>query len=157
MFYSIEFTKVANGIQIVQNTWEDLHLIPSSRPEVTIPSRAFKMVEIPGRDGGLDLSDYLIGRPTYSMRNGSWEYIVVEDYEGRTVDERSWVERRLIMNGFFDGSEMKVRFVDYMPNYYYKGRVYVEGWRTGPSFSTVTIGYQLNPYKYDLSGTEAGL
>jgi hypothetical protein len=150
MYHSITFTK---GVAI-KNTWDDFHLIPSSRPDVTVPQRTLKYVDIPGKSGSLDLSDYLTGGSLqYSDRSGSWEFIVIQDYEGRTVDSRSWVARKAELTAFFDGSVMNVTLED-NPGYYYKGRVTIDSWKTGQSYSAVTVNYRFHPYKFNASNNE---
>lgn len=153
-FHSIIFTK--NGVD--KNTWNDFHLIPSSRPDVAIPSRAFKYVDIPGRSGSLDLSEYLTGtNPTYSDRSGGFEFVVIREYGGIVIDNRSWIERKRELVNFFDGSIMNVKLED-DPSYYYTGRITVENWQTGDAFSSVTINYRLKPFKYDsTTELEAGI
>lgn len=159
MFYSLTFEKKVNGNSVSKNTWNDWHLIPSSRPDISIPSRNLNFVDIPGRDGSLDISEYLAGRPTLSDRTGSWEFIVVSEYDGKDVDLRSWLVRKNELITFLDGSVMKVRMEE-LPGYYYEGRVYTEpnSWKTGSNFSTITFAYRLKPYKYNAStGKEAGI
>lgn len=153
-FHSIIFTK--NGVS--KNTWNDFHLIPSSRPDIVIPSRAFKYVDIPGRSGSLDLSEYLTGStPTYSDRSGAFEFVVIREYDGQIIDNRSWIERKQELMTFFDGSIMNLKLED-NPSYYYIGRVSIEGWQTGESFSTININYRLKPFKYNSTdGQEAGI
>lgn len=179
MFYSLTFAKdppsqsigtaiqydpatgetVVDGVSFSANTWSDWHLIPSSRPDIVLPSKKTNYVDIPGRDGSLDLTNYLTGKPSISDRSGTWEFIVVREYEGVIVDSRSWIERKNEITEFLDGSVINV-FYEEMPGYYYRGRVYVDsnGWRTGANYSTITITYRLKPYKINSStGEEAGL
>lgn len=153
-FHSIIFTK--NNVN--KNTWNDFHLIPSSRPDIAIPARSFKYVDIPGRSGSLDLSDYLTGNNvTYSDRSGTFEFVVIREYAGVVIDGRSWVDRKNELVNFFDGSVMNVKLED-DTSYYYTGRVTVESWQTGEAFSTITVNYRLQPFKYNSSnGQEAGI
>lgn len=145
MYHSITFTVGSTS----KNTWNQFHLIPSTRPVVAQPTPTFKYVDIPGRDGSIDLTNYLIGRPTYSDRSGSFKFYVANDY-GR------WEKRKLDLAKFFDGKkEMKMELED-DPHYYYLGRFYLADWTPGASNSEVTINYRVKPYKYDSKG-EASL
>ena len=54
-----------------KNTWDDWHLIPTSRPVVNPPSVKTNMIEIPGGDGVLDLTTALAGRVLYKNRTGA--------------------------------------------------------------------------------------
>ncbi len=180
MYHSIQFTDDKNT---TINTWDNWHLIPSSRPVIVQPTPIYKYVDIPGRDGTLDTTDYLIGRPTYTDRKGTLEFIAaniignVKNY-GNEYDPKKlrtgkddpfyfsresatsygdWASRRSQIAAFLDGRKMKVRLYDDDRDYYYYGRVFFREWRPDPQFSKVIIEYQLNPYKYTLNGKEAGL
>lgn len=131
------------------NTWDDWRLIPSSRPTLVQPTPVYKYVEIPGSDGTLDTTDYLIGRPTYSDRKGQFEFYVYND-------GTDWVNRRAQIASFLTGKKMKM-FLEDDPNYYYYGRFFFKEWRSEANFSKVVIEYQVAPYRYLNNGEEAGL
>lgn len=67
--------------EVTVNSWEDWHLIPSSRPSITPPPVVSKYIEIPGSDGVLDLTEYLTGKAVYGPRNGTLSFIVDNDHE----------------------------------------------------------------------------
>lgn len=137
MYHSLTFT-IGN---VTRNTWNNWHLIPSARPVVSQPTPSYKYVEIPGRDGSLDLSNYLVGRPTYSDRSGSFKFYVANDYG-------NWVDRKTEIAQFLDGAkEMKMTLED-DPRHYYLGRFYMKEWAPGANNSEVTIEYRVKPYKY---------
>ena len=52
-----------------KNTWDDWHLIPTTRPLFAPPGVKKNIVSIPGGDGSLDLTEALTGRPTYKCCN----------------------------------------------------------------------------------------
>ena len=131
------------------NTWDNWHLIPDGRPVVAQPNPVYTYVDIPGADGSMDLTDYLVGRPTYSDRTGTFEFYVANDYG-------NWASRRAEIAAFLNGKKMKVYLED-EPQYYYEGRFFFKGWSPGASHSKVTIEYRLKPYRYLVNGGEAGL
>ena len=138
MYHSITFGN--------KNTWDDWHLVPSSRPVIAPPDVKSKTVDIPGADGELNLTELLNGRPTYQNRTGSIEFIVVNDYW-------DWdVAYSTIMN-YLQGKSMKMVLED-DPAYYYEGRFAVSEWRSDKSWSLITIDYNVYPYKKDLSATD---
>lgn len=156
MYHEMTFKKLSSGQ--TWKTWESLHLIPSSRPDVSLPERVFKYVDIPGRDDPIDMTNYLIGRPYYSGRSGQWEFLVVTDQIGELVDSRDWITRKNELLDIFDGSEMEVILSEDDPTHKYKGRIFLESWQTGDSISSVTIQYRLDSYKYLVStGEEDGI
>ena len=138
MYHSITFGD--------KNTWDDWHLVPSSRPVIAPPDVKSKTVDIPGADGELNLTELLNGRPTYQNRTGSIEFIVANDYW-------DWdVAYSTIMN-YLQGKSMKMVLED-DPAYYYEGRFAVSEWRSDKSWSLITIDYNVYPYKKDLSATD---
>lgn len=132
MYHSITFDNE-------KNTWDDWHLIPSSRPLVAPPSIKTNYVDVAGVDGGIDLSDYPTSQPTYNYREGSWEFIVMNGYE-------DWVSIYQKVMNYLYGIKRKVMLED-DPNYYYEGRVWVNQWKSGSTNSSITINYKLEPYK----------
>lgn len=131
--------KSYDTFDVIANTWTDWHLIPSSRPSVVPPTIVTKYVEIPGSDGVLDLSNFLTGRPTYGQRQGSFSFIVDNDHE-------QWEKLRSKITNALHGKKLNMRLED-DPNYFYTGRFTVGNWETGSDHSTVSLSYQLDPYK----------
>jgi len=170
MYHSLIFEKLDNS-NIHVNTWDNWHLIPVARPIVAQPTAMYKYVDIPGADGQLDLTDYLIGRPVYSNRTGTFEFYVVNGPEFYSPYERTtkdgvkqyantnygdWPSRRAAIASFLDGSKMKMYLEDER-NYYYIGRFMFRDWKPGAVNSTVSIEYTLDPYRYLVNGGKAGL
>lgn len=131
-----------------KNTWTDWHLIPSSRPLVNPPNVRAAMVEVPGSDGVLDLSDAMIGRPTYANRSGSWDFYVDNGYG-------NWAERYSEIMAYLHGEKMNAVLED-DPLFYYEGRFSVNQWRSDPYYSRIVIDYNVGPYKL-YSATEGDL
>ena len=123
------------------NTWDDWHLIPSKRPDIAMPGISTNFIEIPGRDGPIDMTDYLIGRPNYGARSGSIEFYVANDFE-------HYETIRVNIASFIHGQTMKMCLVDDDPNWYYEGRFSMNEWRSDPANSMVVINYALGPYKW---------
>lgn len=138
MYHSITFGD--------KNTFDDWHLIPTSRPVIAPPALRSQTVDIPGGFGSLDLSEALAGYPLYDNRTGSIEFAVVND---------KWSDWSLgyqtILN-YLHGQRMKMILED-DPSYYYIGRFTVNSWSTGDNYSTITIDYDLYPYKKQLVST----
>ena len=68
------------------NTWVDWHLVPMSRPLVNAPKMKTCIVDIPGADGQIDLSTVVSGKPVYSNRTGSWEFMVQNGWNPNRID-----------------------------------------------------------------------
>ena len=149
MYHSLIFQADNDGRRY--NTWSNWHLIPSSRPVVVLPTPVYKYIDIPGRHGSLDISEYLTGQVIYSDRKGSFTFYVDNN-------NRNWASRRAELATFFNGKKMKMWLED-EPAYYYYGRFVLKEWRTdsNSNYSQVTIDYQVAPFKYLSNGEEAGL
>lgn len=150
MYHSITIGQLhtESGITSVvgKNTWEDWHLIPSSRPFVAIPELNANTVEIPFRDGAIDLAEAVTGYTTYKDRSGTWEFYIVNDYE-------YWVTIKKKITNYLHGLKMCVWLED-DPEYYYEGRLTVSDYKPGANNSTITISYVLKPYKLSLASSE---
>ena len=129
-----------------KNTWDDWHLVPTSRPLVPPPGVNTSYVTVPGASGALDLTEALTGYPTYSNRTGSWGFIVMNDYgEGDA--------RYSEIMGYLHGKQLRA-ILDDDPNYYYEGRFSVSGWASNKNWSRITINYNVGPYKIEVYGVD---
>lgn len=139
MYHSIEFGD--------KNTWEDWHLIPTSRPVVSPPSPKTQAVEIPGANGQIDMTEALTGYPLYSNRTGSFEFIVVNDTYSLVEYHEDWAEVYSEISNYLHGRKMKMVLED-DPDWYYEGRFAVNSWKSGDHFSNITIDYNVEPFKW---------
>ena len=123
------------------DTYKDWFLIPSSRPTVSMPGTDTKFASIPGRDGDLDLSQWIRSdRPAYRNRTGSFEFYVENGHEfWTTLFQR-------IHNGLH-GRKFKMVLEEDDPAYYYEGRFAVSEDRSDSAWSSVKIDYSLQPWK----------
>lgn len=60
-----------------RNTWDNWYLVPTSRPLVNPPQVKTHYVNVPGRNGALDLTEAIAGRAVYGNRTGNWEFYVM--------------------------------------------------------------------------------
>lgn len=121
------------------NTWDDWHLIPSERPSIASPGVSTSFVEIPGRDGAIDMSTFLTNRLVYTNRSGSWDFYVANDYE-------HWETIRMKIMTFLHGKRYKIVLED-DPDWYWEGRFAVDNWRSEAVTSRIQINYQIDPFK----------
>ena len=128
-----------------KNSWTDWHLIPTTRPVILPPPMKTTTIDIPGADGVLDLSTALTGYPVYSNRTGSFEFIVENGHD-------YWYEIYSDIMDALHGKNVVLRLEDDMAYYYY-GRVVVNTWNSDEHYSTITLDYDLDPYKYSVSTT----
>lgn len=128
-----------------KNTWDDWHLIPNTRPLVNPPSLNEKYVDIPGMNGQYDLTEALLGYPTYGSRTGSWEFIVANDYW-------DWATAYSTIMHYLHGKRLRCILEDDR-DHYYMGRFKVNQWKSDKNWSNITIDYTIEPFKHSLSGS----
>ena len=133
MYHSVTFGN--------KNTYSDWHLVPESRPVITLPEPKITTVDIPGANGVLDLSESLTKYPVYNNRTGSIKFHVLNDKE-------SWTSIYSKIASYLQGRRRTLTLED-DPNYYYEGRMKV-AWTSNNNgtWSDVEISYDLDPYKY---------
>lgn len=128
-----------------KNTWDDWKILPTERPVFAPPKPKTTYIDIPGGNGTLDLSESLTGYPVYENRTGSFKFRVMNDYV-------PWYERYSEIMNYLHGRVMNAVLAD-EPNYFYNGRFTVDNWESGNTWSIITIGYNVNPYKWVLSSS----
>lgn len=144
---SSELSKQYHSITFGEkNTWDDWHLVPTSRPLFNPPNVKTQYLEVPGADSALDISMSLTGYPTYSNREGDIEFIVMNDYG-------KWHERYTEIMEYLHGRNMKA-ILDDDPSYYYFGKFSVNSWVSGEHYSNITIHYNVDPYKWQTSSMD---
>ena len=141
MYYSIDFGDFdTNGNFVSQaNTWEDWHLIPSSRPTIAHPEVENTIEEITGYDGGQDTTELIPGGVIWGDRTGNIEFYVMNGYE-------DWKAIRSKIISVVHGKRLKMRLEE-EPSCYYEGSFRFNDWKSEPQFSKVVIEYTLAPYK----------
>ena len=130
-----------------KNTFTEWGLIPTSRPVVNPPEVKTNYVELPAADGILDYSELLTGKVLYGQRRGSWEF--------RVLRGRNWFS---VYNGilnFLHGLRCEVVLED-DPQFMYTGRLSVNAWKSEPGYSTVTLDYDLDPFRQSVTGSNDG-
>ena len=130
-----------------KNSWTDFHLIPTSRPVIPPPTFKERYVDIPGRDGEIDLGSVFSEGPVFNSRTGSIEFLVDLDAWS------SWALAYSTIATYLHGKTMRMTLDD-DPEFYYEGRFTVNQWQSGQSFSTVVIDYNLQPFKKSNSDPE---
>lgn len=141
MYFASRFTRDEAASSFTINTYDDWFLIPTSRPVIQPPKPKQQVVDVPGANGLTDLSRSLTGYPVFQNRQGSNEYLIENDKWPKWLDALTEVSNKL------DGQYLRMYFEDEEPEYYYVGTWSVSTWQTGDIYSTITIEYDLYPYK----------
>ena len=125
------------------NTWATWHLIPFSRPSIEHPTVITKYIEIPGANSMLDMSTYLTGNIQFGQRTGNLQFYIDNNHEHHEAIREKMMD-------FFHGKIRNMRLMD-DPTYYYTGRFTVGKLEPGANYSSISIGYQLEPYKLKIN------
>lgn len=136
-----------------KNTWDDWHLIPTSRPRFSPPEANIMLVDVPGANGSLNLSKVMTGYTTYKNRTGGFEFIVHPDFVGYDKNREagvhywhSWSEAYHTIMAYLHGEERHAILND-DPTYYYDCVWTVNEWNSGTKWSTITLNYSAQPFK----------
>lgn len=133
-----------------KNTWTDWKLIPSSLPVINTPAPKVSMIDIPGKNGLVDISTTVSRRPLFGPRTGDLEFVV--DH-GKYPDwENTWANLYESIFRHLHGKHLKVILAD-DPGFYYEGRCALGSWNSEAHFTRLSISYVFNPYKMLIAGT----
>lgn len=146
MYHSITFGD--------KNTWDDWCLIPETEPIISPPTQKTNYLDIPGADGSLDLSEILTGYPIFNNREGSISFIAMNN-NASVMPECSPLKIRNLVSVISDhlhGKRMRMILED-DEIHYYEGRFNVEDVSIEEDFNKITIGYNLEPYKWSVNSS----
>lgn len=131
---------------IYTDLYERFKIVPTSRPVINPPAKKKKTLEIPGANGSLDISSALTGFPVFENRTGSIEFVVLNDFNLDNY-RYDWQEIYHDVLDLVHGEMMFLKLED-EPGYYYKGGLTVNSWKSDKNNSTITIDYDLQPYRF---------
>lgn len=134
IFYSVEINSVHMKTEF-DMVLESLHY--AQPPE---PKR--KMLEIPGTNGMMDLSESLTGYPLYGNRTITMGF-------GTGHPKKEWPRLYSDILDRFHNQKVKLIFDD-DPGYYYLGRAKVGEYERFQTLGKLVIEVDADPYKYEL-------
>ena len=134
------------------NTWDQFHIVPTSRPFVAAPELKSNEVDVPGSDGSIDLTEAPQGRSTYQNRTGSWEFIIMNDFCQPISTHMEWYTAYSNIMDYLHGRRFRVVLEDDAA-YFYEGRLTVSDYVSENNYSKITIDYNLAPFKWSIMKT----
>lgn len=132
---------VTFGSKHSYRTWG---LLLKTYPYFSPPEPKTKLVEVPGADTVIDLTEALTGSVKYGIRQGRFEFWVMD---GR----QKWPSVYSSIMNELHGKRVKIT-IDDDPNYYYLGRVKVNEWESDKATATIVLTAEVEPYKYQRHG-----
>lgn len=143
---------VYSGVKItVEKTEESFHTfqdwglyVANSNNCIGSPVQYTSYVEVPGRNGKLDMSEAISGRPIFQSRPISIRLVgfnEINEWDSVISSFRNKVE----------GKICKIQF-DNDPAYYWKGRVHIEAFNSRFDYGSFILNIPMaDPYKYDVN------
>lgn len=122
-----------------KRTYDDWGL-KVTQVRIGLPTPVIKKVEIPGRDGALDLTEWA-GRINYSERNIEISLVGFGDYE-------DWHLQVSRIAAYLHGAKRKM-LLDSEPEHFYLGRFEVEPVKENEYVHEYTITGTVEPFKYE--------
>lgn len=154
--HRVNFDGVNVGKGQTRHTSLDWFLSPTERPSIDKAPLKEHYIDVPGANGGLDLTEALTGFPLYDYIEGSFEFNILNDRkipilnsESELINERdlSWEILNRDIRTFLNGRERYMMLED-DPSWYYKGRFTVEKYdSSNVSNSKIKINYKVYPFK----------
>ena len=132
-----------------KNTWDDWGLVSKERPFVAPPKPKTNFIDVPGSSIKLDFSEGLTGYPTYENRTGAIEFTISDQH--LSMQDRRWASKYAEIQNYINGRKLKMILED-DPDYFYEGRFSIDSYKPGTSasesFATISIAYDVGPYKW---------
>lgn len=113
---------------------------------VSSPEIYEEKVDVPGRNGPLDMSEALTGEPVYQNRK------MVSVFDMNEPDLEMFRTRMSKIRNAWHGKYLSI-MDDKDPGYYYEGRVSVDYTEKNPLFYEITISADINPFKLKVEAT----
>lgn len=124
-----------------KHMFNDFGLVLTTK-EITPPEAQTKYVEVPMRDGSIDMSQALSDEVKYKDRSITMKFT----FPG---DRSHWSSKFTEVAEAIHGIRGKIIFDD-DPGFVYFGRVFVDEWNTSGKLAEMTVKCTVEPYKYDV-------
>ena len=122
-----------------KHSYWDWGLILNGFPVVSPPEPKTKIVEVPGSDAAIDLSEVLTGKVHYNRREIMCHFTL---FRGR----KNWTDVYTQILNHLHGKEIEI-ILDDENEYFYTGRAKIDSWQPGQYTADVIITAEVEPYK----------
>lgn len=111
---------------------------------IPMPQPKTELVDIPGGDGSIDLTEVSMGRPAYKDRDSI--ELVFDLMDG---DYETWFMKYSQFAAEVHGRKIRM-VLDDDSDHYYMVRLELDGKKTNPVYGEITFTGTAEPFKYDL-------
>lgn len=115
---------------------------------IPMPQPKTQLVDIPGGDGSIDLTEVNTGRPAYKDRSG-----LELTFDLMDGSYKVWFTKYSQFAESVHGRKVKM-ILDDEPDHYYMVRLEIDGEKTNPVYGQITLKGTAEPFKYDLQSSE---
>lgn len=126
-------------------------LILMSDLTIPMPEPRYRFIEVPERDGAIDMSEALTGKLTYSQRKITFTLFAAYDVirgADKPPNERAFQELKARFSDAYHGKSVSIRFPgDPDAGFQFEGRLTV-GEKAGYNKGRIPITIMAEPYRY---------
>ena len=123
-----------------KHSYRDWGIILSSKV-ISPPEPQINKVDVPLRDGSIDLTEALTSDVKYKDRTITLNFTV--------TDRSTWTAKVSEIQNYLHGKQLKIVFDDDLAFYYF-GRVSVNKWATDKAIGSLAVECKVEPFKYDM-------
>lgn len=123
-----------------KHSYKDWGIILSSKV-ISPPEPQINKVDVPLRDGSIDLTEALTSDVKYKDRTITLNFTV--------TDRSTWAAKVSEIQNYLHGKRLKIVFDEDLA-FYYIGRVSVNKWETDKAIGSLVIECDVEPFKYDM-------
>ena len=123
-----------------KHSYKDWGIILSSKV-ISPPEPQINKVDVPLRDGSIDLTEALTNDVKYKDRTITLNFTV--------TDRSTWTAKVSEIQNYLHGKRLKIVFDEDLA-FYYIGRVSVNKWETEKAIGSLVIECDVEPFKYDM-------
>lgn len=123
-----------------KHNYRDWGIILSSKT-ISPPEPQTNKIDVPMRDGAIDLTESLTDDVKFKDRNITLNFTV--------LDRSTWTAKVSEIQNYLHGKRLKIVFDDDLA-FYYVGRISVNKWETNKNIGSLVIECEVEPFKYDM-------
>lgn len=127
-----------------KHSYRDWALVCKTRPKVSPPAPKTKLIQVPGSDKVIDLTQALTGEVHYEPRTITFEFVL-------TAPRETWASLYSDILTYLHGQTVNM-IMDNDPNWFYTGRVTVGDLEADKKMGTLTMEATVEPYKRERYG-----
>lgn len=127
-----------------KNSYRDFGLILSSK-EIGLPEPKTEIVDLPGADGVINLTEFLSDDIKYKQRQLQFTFTVIDPIN-------TWYAKLSQVTNYIHGRKLKI-VIDCDKGYYYEGRCTVNQFKTSKRLAIIVIDAEVDPYKMEMNSS----